>query len=375
MTPAVPFLDLSAAHEPITEEIVLAWRQILTTSSFIGGSYVEGFEQEWAAYCQVSSAVGVANGTDALVLALRGLGVGPGDEVVLPANTFVATAEAVVLAGAVPRFVDVDPHTLLLTKTQVEGAVTDRTAAVIAVHLFGQMCDMDALAEVCRRSGLALIEDAAQAHGATWRGRRAGSAGDVGCFSFYPGKNLGALGDGGAVVTDDAALAERIRSLADHGRRIGAKYVHDVVGTNSRLDNMQAAALQIKLPHLDGWNAARRTAMRWYAEELQGLDADLVGIAPQAESVHHLAAVLVPQRVEVAAVLAGEGVASGVHYPIPCHRQVAYARYATHDLPVCEDAAARLLSLPLFPTITREQVGRVGEALRAALPAEVRRAS
>ena len=375
MTLAVPFLDLAGMHDEVTEEIVLAWRQILSTSSFIGGAYVNGFERDWASYCKTSNAVGVANGTDALVLALRGLGVGPGDEVVLPANTFVATAEAVVLAGAVPRFVDVDPRTLLLTADHVEAALTERTAAVIAVHLFGQMCDMDALAQVSRSAGVWLVEDAAQAHGATWQGRRAGSTGDVGCFSFYPGKNLGALGDGGAVVTDDAALADRIRSLADHGRRMGAKYVHDVVGTNSRLDNMQAAALQIKLRHLDRCNAGRRAAMRWYAEELEELDVDLVEVAPQAESAHHLAAVLVPQRDEVAAVLAREGVASGVHYPIPCHRQVAYARYATHDLPVCEDAAVRLLSLPLFPTITREQVGHVCEALRLALPAEVRRAS
>lgn len=375
MNPPVPFLDLAATHQEVAEAITQAWAQILAASSFIGGSHVEGFERDWAAYCQTSFAVGVGNGTDALVLALRALDVGAGDEVILPANTFVATAEAVVLAGAVPRFVDVDPDTLLMGAAHVEEALSERTAAVIAVHLFGQMCDMDALAQLCSRRGLALVEDAAQAHGATWRGRRAGSIGDIGCFSFYPGKNLGALGDGGAVVTDDAALAGRVRSMADHGRRAGSKYVHDVVGTNSRLDNVQAAALQIKLPHLDGWNDARRQAIRWYADALEGHDARLVRVVPDAQSVHHLAAVLVPRRDEVAAVLAEQGVASGVHYPVPCHRQAAYAPYASGPLPVCEDAADRLLSLPLFPTITREQVARVGATVRDALPVEVRRAS
>lgn len=374
MLSAVPFLDLAATHQQVAGEIELVWRQIIASSSFIGGEHVERFEQEWAAYCQSDHAVGVGNGTDALLLALRALGIGPGDEVLLPANTFVATAEAVVLAGAVPRFVDVDPGTLLMTTAHVEAGLTERTAAVIAVHLYGQMCDMDALSAVCRRAGVALLEDAAQAHGATWRGRRAGSVGDVACFSFYPGKNLGALGDGGAIVTNDAVLAERIRSLGDHGRRTGAKHQHDVVGTNSRLDGVQAAALQIKLRHLDAWNAARRRAMQWYAEALEGLDAELVRVEPEAASVHHVAVVLVPRRDQVRAGLADRGVASGVHYPVPCHRQEAYARYATGRLPVCEAAAGQLLSLPLFPTITRAQIAQVGAALRAVLTPEVRRA-
>ncbi len=370
----IPFLDLAASHEEVAEEIALAWRQIVAASTFIGGEHVDRFEQEWATYCHSRHAVGVANGTDALLLALRALGVGPGDEVILPANTFVATAEAVVLAGAVPHFVDVDPDTLLMTAAHVEAGLTDRTAAVIAVHLYGQMCDMDALGRTCRRAGIALVEDAAQAHGATWQGRRAGSIGDVGCFSFYPGKNLGALGDAGAVVTQDAVLAERIRSLGDHGRRTGAKHLHDVVGTNSRLDAVQAAALRVKLRHLDGWNAVRRRAMQWYDEVLTGLDAELVRVSPHAESVHHIAAVLVPRREAVRAALAGMGVASGVHYPVPCHLQQAYAAYRIAPLPVCEQVADQLLSLPLFPTITYEQVVRVGRALEAALASGVRRA-
>ena len=374
MTTPVPFLDLAATHDQVAVEIEQVWRQIVAASSFIGGEHVDLFEREWASYCQSSHAVGVANGTDALLLALRALGVGQGDEVILPANTFVATAEAVVLAGAIPHFVDVDPETLLMTATHVEAALTGRTAAVVAVHLYGQMCDMDALTSTCRRAGIALVEDAAQAHGATWRGRRAGSIGDLGCFSFYPGKNLGALGDAGAVVTENAVLAEQIRCLGDHGRRSGAKHLHDVVGTNSRLDAVQAAALRVKLRHLDGWNAARRRAMQWYGEVLSGLDAELIRISPHAESVHHIAAVLVPRRDAVRAALAASGVASGVHYPVPCHLQQAYAAYRTAPLPVCEQTADQLLSLPLFPTITHEQVVQVGQALEAALSTGIRRA-
>lgn len=374
VNPAVPFLDLWAVHRPLAAEIEATWHEVLEGSGFIGGPQVAAFEAEWASYCQTAHGVGVANGTDALVLALRALGVGAGDEVVLPANTFVATAEAVVLAGAVPRFVDVDPRTLLMTAEHVEAALTGRTAAVVAVHLYGQMCDVDALSRVCRRAGVALVEDAAQAHGATWRGRRAGSAGDVACFSFYPGKNLGALGDGGAVVTDDARLAEAIRSMADHGRRADTKYVHDVVGTNSRLDALQAAALRVKLRHLDGWNAARRTVAQWYGEELRHLDVELVAVAPEGESVHHLAVALVPERDRVRAALAERGIATGIHYPVPCHQQVAYATFAREPLPVCESTAGGLLSLPMFPTLTREQVAHVGAALRAVLATEARRA-
>lgn len=375
MPDPVPFLDLGAAHQPVAAEIAAAWQEIVATSGFIGGPHVAGFERAWASYCQAEHAVGVANGTDALLLALRALGIGAGDEVVVPANTFVATVEAVVLAGAVPRFVDVDPRTLLMTAAHVEAAFSPRTAAVIAVHLYGQMCDMDALSELCRRKGVALVEDAAQAHGATWRGRRAGSYGDVACFSFYPGKNLGALGDGGAVVTGSAALAEQIRSMADHGRQAGTKYVHDLVGTNSRLDAVQAAALGIKLRHLDEANAGRRRVAQWYVEALEGLAVDLVQVDPEAVSAHHLAVVLAPDRDQVREALDRKGVASGVHYPIPCHQQVAYASYAREALPVCESTAGQLLSLPMFPTLTQDQVARVASALHEAVSPGQRRAS
>jgi dTDP-4-amino-4,6-dideoxygalactose transaminase len=371
----VPFLDLAAGHQPLADEIVAAWRGVLESSSFIGGEHVTRFEQEWAQYCGVRHAVGVGNGTDALVLAMRAVGIRSGDEVLVPGNTFVATAEAVVLVGAVPRFVDVDPDTLLMTPAHVEAALSDKTAAVIAVHLYGQMCDMDAMSDVCRGAGVPLIEDAAQAQGASWRGRRAGSFGAVGCFSFYPGKNLGALGDAGAVVTDDEGLSERVRSLADHGRRSGSKYVHDLVGTNSRLDAVQAAALRIKLRHLDESNAARRRAVQWYAEELRDLDVALVSVADGAVSAHHLAVVLVEDRDAVRAGLEHHGVSTGIHYPQPCHQQRAYAHYCDRPLPVCEQTAGELLSLPLFPTLTRDQVAHVGAALRSVLAAEQRRAS
>lgn len=367
LTEDVPFLDIAGMHAELAAELDAAWRETLVSGSFVGGSALERFEHGWAAYCQVAHAVGVANGTDALVLALRALGVGPGDEVVLPANTFVATAEAVVLAGATPRFIDVDPRTLLVTVKDVEAAIGPRTAAVVAVHLYGQMPDLPALRAATSRAGVALVEDAAQAHGATWSGRRAGSFGDVACFSFYPGKNLGALGDGGAVVTDDAMLAARIRSMADHGRRIGEKYVHDVVGTNSRLDALQARLLSVKLRRLDDWNEARRHVVRRYAARLAGTPAQLVRTATEAESVHHLAVVQVPSRDAVQQRLLERGIATGIHYPVPCHRQLAFERWWREPLPVAEAAAGHLLSLPLSPTMTDAQVERVSDALLSSL--------
>jgi dTDP-4-amino-4,6-dideoxygalactose transaminase len=363
MSVTVPFLDLAAMHASLREELDDAWRRIVHGSAFIGGSAVEQFESEWADYCSAKYAIGVANGTDALVLVLRGLGIGVGDEVVLPANTFVATAEAVVLVGAIPRFVDVDPDTLLMTAAHLEEAVTPRTAAVIVVHLYGQMPDMDAIMAVAGRTGIAVIEDAAQAHGATWRNRRAGSFGDAACFSFYPGKNLGAFGDGGAVVTSDPALTDRIRCMADHGRRLGQKYVHDVVGTNSRLDGLQAAVLSVKLRRLGAWNAARRAAVREYGRRLAGSGIDLVQVAEGARSVHHLAVVQVDDRDAVAARLEEFGVSTGVHYPVPCHQQIAFQKWADGPLPVCETSAERILSLPLFPTITKTQIDWVCAAL------------
>ena len=373
MTPQVPFLDLGAMTREVRDEVEAGWARVLSSNRFIGGDEVAGFEAAWARYCQVPHAVGLANGTDALQLTLTGLGIGPGDEVIVPANTFVATAEAVLLAGAVPRFADVGPDTLLLTPECLEAALTRRTKAVIAVHLYGQMPDMGALAQAADRAGIALIEDAAQAHGATWQGRRAGSFGVAGCFSFYPGKNLGAFGDAGAVVTADARLAGRIRILRDHGRAAGSHYRHELAGTNSRLDALQAVVLTAKLARLDAWNVARRSVAARYQAALAGSQARLIAEVPGMRGVYHLAVVRVPGREQVSADLAAMGVQTLIHYPVPCHRQEPYLRFAGRPLPVAERSAGEVLSLPMSPHLTDEQVTRVCDAVLEVLPGEEHR--
>jgi dTDP-4-amino-4,6-dideoxygalactose transaminase len=355
----VPFLDLSATTREVSTTVRDSWDAILARSAFVGGQVVEEFEAAWSAYCGTSEAVGVANGTDAIQLTLRAMDIGPGDEVVVPTNTFIATAEAVVLAGAAPRFADVDPDTLLLSPDTLEPALTPRTKAVIAVHLYGQMADMDALAAMTARHGVALIEDAAQAQGATWTGRRAGSVGYAGCFSFYPGKNLGAFGDAGAVVTSDADLAARLRSLRDHGRVAGSHYEHALVGTNSRLDAVQAAELCAKLPCLDGWNEARRRSAARYRAAFEGGLLRMVDEAPGASGVYHLGVVRVPYRDRVQRMLASVGIETAIHYPTPCHRVGPYRQYADAPLPVAERAASEVLSLPMYPQMSDEQIERV----------------
>ncbi len=254
----IPLTDLHAMNAEVAEQLDAAWPAVSSSSAFIGDHYVECFEQEWAEYCGSRFAVGVGNGTDALRLTLQALGIGGGDKVIVPTNAFVATVEAIVLAGATPRFVDVHPETLLVTPSIVEAATTTRTAAIIVVHLYVHVADMDGMCRVADKAKLALVEDAAQAHGATWRGRKAGTFGQAGCFSFYPAKNLRAFGDAGAAVTDDSELAAPVRSLSDHGRVAGARTDHALIGTNSRLDALRAAVLSAKLPRLDGWIEARR---------------------------------------------------------------------------------------------------------------------
>jgi dTDP-4-amino-4,6-dideoxygalactose transaminase len=360
--PAVPFLDLARLHADLREDLDLAWKAVLTHGRFIGGPEVAAFESAFAEYCDAGHCVGVANGTDALELILAGLGIGAGDEVIVPTNTFVATAEAVCAVGARPRFVDVLPDTLLIDPAAVEAAITPRTAAIMAVHLFGQMTDVDALNRVAARHSIAIIEDAAQAHGARYGGRRAGSCGVAAGFSFYPGKNLGALGDGGAVVSDDAELIARIRRLADHGRSSTDRYAHDVSGRNSRLDTLQAAALQVKLPGLDRVNRSRVLLVERYRRDLPSWCAP-VAIDPAAEPVYHLAVVQVPDRAAVTRALDAAGIGWGLHYPVPCHLQPAFADFADGSLPVAEAAADRILSLPLSPTMQPDQVDRVCEVL------------
>ena len=359
----VPFMDLGAMTRQVRRDVDIAWEAMLGTGDFVGGAAVERFEEQWARYCGTHAAVGVANGTDAITLTLRALGIGPGDEVVVPANTFVATVEGIVLSGARPRFADVDPDTLLLTADGLAAAITPRTCAVIVVHLYGQPANLDALGSVAARAGLVLIEDAAQAHGAAWMGRRTGSFGRAGCFSFYPGKNLGAFGDAGAVVTSDPVLARTLRSLRNHGRQSASHYLHINVGTNSRLDTIQAAVLSAKLLRLDGWTASRRAIVAQYRKALERSPVRFVATAPGAEHVHHLAVSLFPDRDRAAASFARLGVATAVHYPIPCHLLEPYSQFADGRLPIAEAAASQVLSLPLFPHMTEPQIQQVCNAL------------
>lgn len=365
----VPFLELSPAHAELAGELARVWQQTLSTNLFIGGPAVAEFEARWADYCGTRHCVGVASGTAALELTLAALGVGPGDEVIVPASTFFATAAAVKTVGATPVFVDVDPATLLIMPDALRAALTPRTMAVIVVHLYGQPADMDAIGAVAANAGIAVIEDAAQAHGARWRGRRAGGLGHAGCFSFYPGKNLGAFGDAGAVVTDDAQLADAIRSLANHGRTHGTHYVHERIGGNHRLDALQAGILSVKLPRLEAWNAARERAAGWYRTALRGLPVEPIEIAVDASSSNHLFVVQVSQRTELRRMLADRGVATGIHYPIPCHKQPALGCGAALRLPVSERAAERVLSLPLHPHLSEADVAEVVGALAGSLEA------
>jgi dTDP-4-amino-4,6-dideoxygalactose transaminase len=311
----------------------------------------------------VNAAVGVGNGTDALYLALRALGVGPGHEVITVAHTFIATAEAISLTGARPVFVDIREDTMLMDPDALESAITPLTRAIVPVHLYGQPCEMDRIVEIARRHNLKVVEDAAQAHGARWRGRRVGSIGDVACFSFFPGKNLGAYGDAGGVVSQDEELVRRVRMLANHGRQ--DKYFHQTEGLNSRLDNLHAAVLRVKLQHLDEWNAARRRVAQLYMDLLKVSDAVLPGVHPDTESVWHLFVVRVFERDDVWKQLNERGIGAGVHYPVPLHRQPAYAHLGlpAGSLPVTERVASRVVSLPIYPELSAEQVAAVGRTL------------
>ncbi|MGI9599134.1 MAG: DegT/DnrJ/EryC1/StrS family aminotransferase [Acidimicrobiales bacterium] len=361
----VPFLDLGATHADLLPEFNVVWKDVVADSAFIGGEYAARFEDAWSTYCGAAHAVGVGNGTDSIELILRALDIGPGDEVIIPANTFIATAEAVVACGAMPVYADVDAATLLVTAADIEPLITPRTAAIIAVHLYGQPCRMDEINALADRHRLAVVEDAAQAHGATWQGRPAGSLGTAASFSFYPGKNLGAFGDAGAVVTDDAALAARVRSLSNHGRADGEHVIHDLMGRNSRLDGLQAGVLSTKLPQLDRWNDARRRARDHFVERLTGSAAIPVAEHPDARSVWHLNVVQVPQRDEVIELMRAAGIDVRIHYPQPCHRHPSVATPPT--LPVVDGSTDRLLSLPIFPTITGDQIEVVCSTLLSVL--------
>lgn len=328
------------------------------------GPQLKAFEQEFAEFSQCAHGIGVSNGTDALELALRALGVQPGDEVITQPNSFIATAEAISATGATPVFVDVSEETATLDPALLEQAITPRTKAIIPVHLYGRPADMDAIMAVARRGGIAVIEDACQAHGALFQGHRAGSLGDLACFSFYFSKNLGAYGEGGAVTTNDAGLAERVRLYRDHGSRV--RYEHEVIGRNARLDEMQAAILRIKLRHLDRWNEARRAHARRLNEELVTTSVQVPALdGPDICEVFHLYVVRHPQRDRLRDVLTEHGIATGIHYPRPIHLQPAYASlgYASGSFPVTERLAAQSLSLPMYAELTDEQIERIVAAV------------
>lgn len=364
----IPLVDLASQHAEIADEIRPALERVFATTAFVGGPEVAAFEREYAEYVGAAHCVGVANGTDAIELALRAVGVGTGDEVLLPANTFIATAEAVSHVGATPVLVDVDEEHLLIDPTRVEGAITDRTKAILPVHLFGQTAFVEELQRLADAAGVVLIEDAAQAQGARRRGRPAGSLGRLAATSFYPGKNLGAAGDAGAVTTDDPELAERVRITAAHGSP--SKYVHDVVGRNSRLDAVQAVYLRAKLARLEKWNQLRREAATRYDELLAPLDG-VQRPRPAAgnEDVWHLYVVRVDERDRVLDALAADGIGVGIHYPTPVHLTRAYAHLGLGpgSFPVAEAAARRILSLPMYPHLSMDQQERVADALARAV--------
>jgi dTDP-4-amino-4,6-dideoxygalactose transaminase len=364
----IPLVDLKAQLRQIEDEVRRGWDRVLENTAFILGAEVAGFESELAAFVGTAHCVGVASGTDAVELAVRAAGIGPGDEVILPANTFIATALGVSRAGATPVLVDQDPDYHLVDVAQVESKITDRTRALMPVHLYGQCADMDAIAALAKKHDLVVLEDAAQAQGAKQDGRSAGTFGLAAGTSFYPGKNLGAFGDAGAIVTDSEALAAKVRALRNYGSDV--KYHHPETGFNSRLDALQAVVLRAKLPHLAGWNARRRDAAARYDELLAGVDEVVrPRTRPGNEHIWHLYVVEVDRRDAVLKHLNERGIGAGIHYPVPIHLQGAYAHlgHREGDFPVAEQKAKRILSLPLFPEITAEQQTEVVAALRDAV--------
>ncbi len=360
----VDLVDLGAQYRAIREDVDGAIQRVLDTTSFILGDEVRQFEAAWAAHCGAAGAVGVSSGTAAIELSLRALGVGPGDEVITAAHTFIATAEAVTNVGAIPVFADIDPATFDIDPSHVEDLITDKTRAILPVHLYGQPADMDALMGIAERRGLWVIEDAAQAHGAEIGGRRVGSIGHLACFSFYPGKNLGAYGDAGAVTGNDPAVLDRIRRLRDHGRT--TKYEHVEVGFAERIDALQAAILAAKLPHLEGWTEARRRHAERYVELLSGADVEVPTARDGVRHVYHLFVLRSGRRDALLEHLKAAGVMAGIHYPIPLHRQPAYLAlgYGDVSLPHTERAAAEVLSLPMYPELPDEASAFVAETVR-----------
>ena len=373
----VPFLDLKIQYKEIEQEVIPMITEAMKNGQFIGGPQVTGFENEFAEFCETDYCVGVNSGTDALRFALMAVGIDNGDEVITVPNTFIATTEAISQVGAKPVFVDIDPDTCNMDPNKLndylkfrnpQSAIRNRVRAVIPVHLYGQPADMDPILEIAQKSGIAVIEDACQAHGASYKNRKAGSMGDVGCFSFYPGKNLGAFGEGGAIVTQDKNIADKARMIRDHGQ--SKKYYHDVEGYNGRLDAIQAGVLRIKLKRLKGWNNSRRENAQYYDELLSKIPGiTLTAETDYASSVYHLYVIQVDDRDGLQEFLNAKGIATGLHYPLPLHLQKAYAHlgYKKGDFPVTENIADRLLSLPMFPELSKQQIEYVVQSIEEFL--------
>ncbi len=356
----VPFLDLKTQYESIQGEIADAMQQVFDKTAFAGGPFVDQFENEFASFSQCQYAIGVSSGTAALWMAILVLGIGPGDEVITVPNTFIATVEAISFSGAKPVFVDIDKVTYTMDPSLLEAAITPRTKAIIPVHLFGQVTDMDSILEIGKKHGLKVIEDACQAHGASYKGKTAGSIGNAGCFSFYPGKNLGAYGEAGAIVTNNAELAQKLRIFRDHGQ--SSKYHHQIIGWNARIDGLQSAVLSVKLKHLSEWNEARRKNAQLYNDllcEIEGIA--LPHEADYTKHVYHIYAIRVQNRDELSIILREKGIHCGIHYPIPIHLTEAYQYLGQRKgcFPITEEYAGQLLSLPMFPELTSEEIEHI----------------
>ncbi len=367
----IPLVDLRAQYETIKNDLAPVLEDVLEHMQLFLGPYSHAFEEEFATFCGCEFGVGVSTGTDALMLALRSCDIGPGDEVITVANTFIATVEEIALVGATPVFVDIDPEIYTLDWQQLEDVLTPRTRAILPVHLFGHPVDMQPILAFAEAHGLYVIEDASQAHGAIYRGQRVGSLGDIGCFSLYYSKNLGAYGEAGICVTNNAGLAQKLRMLRDHGSRV--RYHHDILGVNARLDEIQAAILYVKLPYLEQWNAARRRHARLYTALLQGNVEALPIERPWATHVYYTYVIQVQERDRFRQSLETAGIATGVHYPVPLHLQPACAhyRYTQGMLPVTEAAMKRIVSLPMYPELTIDKIQVVANAVKKSCEADV----
>lgn len=363
----VPYLDLKAQYRSIKPEIDAAINGVLESCQFVLGSEVAAFEQDFAAYCGAAECVALNSGTSALHLALLAAGIGPGDEVITTPFTFVASVAAVLYAGARPVLVDIDPHSFTLDPTKIEAAITPSSKALLPVHLYGQPADMDPIMQIARRHGLIVIEDAAQAHGAKYKGRPVGSIGDLACFSFYPGKNLGAYGEGGAVTTSNPKYARNVRMLRDWGQ--DHKYHHLLRGYNYRMEGFQGAVLRVKLRHLEDWTETRRALVRQYDELLAGCDLQTPAEMPWARHVYHVYTVRSKERNRLKAALNDNGIQTGIHYPVPVHLQPAYADlgYGPGAFPQAEMAASQVLSLPLYPELSSQTVAQVAQAVKSVV--------